>query len=226
MSYYFYFDDCFKKLNKKIDNLPFRTKRRFFLFLDWSVILPVCCVLSTFCLSYLFTFAVVSGDSMMPTVENDTRVFVSYLDKVDRFDVVVAYITPEAFDLTMFPEDKQKEYPQYYIKRVIGLPGDRVTWIKGTLKINDKVIDEYYFSDITKEHYKYTDSIDFFGEFKYKVDNEIYYSTVIPQDYYFIMGDNRPNSTDSRFIGLVPKSNISGVVKYEMGLLLPKGVIR
>ena len=214
-----------KKIGAKADNLPYKTKRKFFTFLDWSIILPICCVISTFCLSYLFTFAVVSGESMMPTIENDTRVFVSYLDKIDRSDVIVAYITPEDFDLSCFSEGKLAEYPQYYIKRVIGLPGDTVTWIDGILKINGEEFDEFYFSEETKKHYQSIESFNFYGKFKYIKDGKIEYSNVIPDDYFFIMGDHRDNSTDSRIIGLVPRKNISGVVKCRMGLLFPKGAI-
>ena len=197
----------------KLDKIKFKTKKNFFLLLDWLVILPICATVASFCFAFLFTFAQVDGESMYPTVYNESTVFVSYLEEVERFDVVVAYITPEDNLVS------SSYGTEYYIKRIIGLPGDKVTWLKGVLTINGEVIDETYFDYATKLNFIqfWEKGTEFDGEFKYKVNGEIFTTYTIPDGYYFVMGDNRTGSNDSRQIGLIPFDNVEGVVKYEIG---------
>ena len=178
---------------------------------------------------------------MVPTIEDSESVFVSYLDRVDRFDVVIAKITPED-NIGILSE-------QYYIKRVIGMPGDRVTWnwSNSTLKINGELINEGYFpsdylnserdkekAGLSKEQInRISEAESFDGEFTYKKYNkdtkkyEIITTTIIPDGYYFVMGDNRNQggSKDSRVIGLIPSKNIIGVAKYHVVGIIPWGKI-
>ena len=79
------------------------------------------------------------------------------------------------------------------IKRVIGLPGETLKYENNTLYINGKEVDEPYLKEKT-EDFNLTD----LGYEK------------LPQDCYFVMGDNRNNSSDSRIIGCVKKENIEG----------------
>ena len=79
------------------------------------------------------------------------------------------------------------------IKRVIGLPGETLKYEDNTLYINDKKIDEPYLKDATEDF-----NITSLGYDK------------IPDDCYFVLGDNRDNSSDSRIIGPVKKSQITG----------------
>ncbi len=85
------------------------------------------------------------------------------------------------------------------VKRIVGLPGDNVFYQKGKLYINDKEVKE------TFQHGKT-------GNFKLE---ELGYDE-IPNDYYFVMGDNRMNSTDSRTIGLVAKKDILGTTNFSL----------
>jgi signal peptidase I len=80
-----------------------------------------------------------------------------------------------------------------YIKRVIGVPGDRLEIRNGVVWINGKPLDEPYvtFPMSTTEKYAYQ-------------------SVTVPRHHYFVMGDNRGNSYDSRFWGFVPRENIIG----------------
>lgn len=86
----------------------------------------------------------------------------------------------------------------YLIKRVIGLPGDTVTVNKGTLYVNNIRYEEGYLSPecITK--------------FK---DNS--FVVTVGEDEYFVMGDNRDNSRDSRSFGCIPKDAITGVAIWH-----------
>lgn len=202
-----------KKISVKLDEVKFKIKKTLFFVLDWLVILPICATVASFCFAFLFTFAQVDGDSMYPTVYNESTVFVSYLEEVERFDVVVAYITPEDNLVS------SSYGTEYYIKRIIGLPGDKLTWEKGVLTINGKVVDETYFDEVTKQSFKqyWERGTEFNGLFKYKEDGTICESYTIPEGYYFVMGDNRTGSNDSRQIGLIPYYNVEGVVKFEIG---------
>mgnify|MGYP002936233866 FL=1 len=97
---------------------------------------------------------------------------VSYrFSNIDRFDIVVVKINDE-----------------YLIKRVIGLPGEKVKYEDGKLYINDRFVKE---------------------PFKHKETNS--FSTVtLGSNQYFVMGDNRTNSTDSRILGPISRDEIKG----------------
>lgn len=82
------------------------------------------------------------------------------------------------------------EGTEYLIKRVIGLPGETVEYKNNQLYINGKKVKDNYGTDVT-------------GDFTYKV----------PKDSYFIMGDNRTNSVDSRRLGAFKKDEIKGKTK-------------
>ncbi|QIL46657.1 signal peptidase I [Vagococcus coleopterorum] len=154
---------------------------------------------------YVFTPVVVSGKSMDPTMQDGERVFALRFGDIDRQDVVT------------FPApDEQKKS---YIKRVIGLPGERVRFEKGQLFVNDKLVKEPY---LDKYQSKLPD-----GEYLTTIMNrqgEIITDfdlqalpgnyVTIPEGKLFVMGDNRQNSKDSRIFGLIDEETISGNVKF------------
>lgn len=98
----------------------------------------------------------------------------------------------ERFDIIVFKYKNEK-----LVKRVIGLPGESVVYKDNKLYINDKYIEE-----------------DMIDKKTYDFDlRELGFDT-IPKDYYFVMGDNRTNSTDSRVIGLISKDDILGSTNF------------
>ncbi|KKS80087.1 MAG: Signal peptidase I [Candidatus Beckwithbacteria bacterium GW2011_GWA2_43_10] len=102
---------------------------------------------------------------------------------------------PQQGDVVVFKAPKNEDYD--YIKRVIGLPGDRVKVESGRVFVNDQILDEsgYLASDIsTRPGYYAKEGL----------------TITVPAGSYFVMGDNRNNSSDSRDWGPVPTDNIVG----------------
>jgi signal peptidase I len=133
----------------------------------------------------------IPSGSMLPTLEINDRLIidkVSYrLANPGRGDIVV-------FDPT--DELLKQNYKDAFIKRVIGLPGERVEVRDGKVFVNGKMLDkETYIND--KPNYRWGPE-------------------VVPQGQYLVLGDNRNNSYDSHFWGFVPKERIIGraVVRF------------
>jgi len=144
--------------------------------------------LAVFVLMYLFLFQPhqVRGNSMYPNFYD-----LEYLltDKISyRFS------QPERGEVVIFKAPRNEEYE--YIKRVIGLPGEKIRIREGNVFINDKLINEAY---LPSEFY--TRGGSFSAE-----DQTI----KIEEDKYFVLGDNRSHSSDSRDWGSVPRENIVG----------------
>lgn len=152
----------------------------------------------------------VDGRSMYPTLKDGefgfTNVGGVLLNGVERGDIVV--VTME--------EEEQKTH---WVKRVIGLPGDTVSCVNDVVYINGKVLDEtkYIAPDYRQS------LVDKFGYFN-KVPNadntnvEDFEEVKLGDDEYYVMGDNRPYSKDSRYVGPVKKSQIFA---KKMLVLLP-----
>ena len=205
--------------NKISRNINFQAKKIIFNILDWGMILPICATIAVFFYTFIFIITPISGTSMNPTINDGDNILVSYLDEVDQFDVVVLEVN-ENDNFNVIGQT-------YYIKRVIGMPGDKITWINKKLYVNDNLIDEYYLEEGYLE--SFSSSEDFNGQFKYKDESGKEVQTyIIPDGYYFVMGDNRTihGSKDSRQIGLIKEDNIIGVAKYFMNGIIPWGEVK
>lgn len=163
-------------------------------------------------LSILFNVFVqrvqVSGHSMDPTLKTNEKLFALKHVPIDRFDIVVA-------------KEKTDDENIFIIKRVIGLPGDTVEYNKDQLYVNGKKINEPYL-DSFKEKLKDGSLIDYFTKINSnyaKFDFNTDYLTVdssgndsfkvtLKSDEYFLLGDDRPISKDSRAVGPIKKSDI------------------
>lgn len=139
--------------------------------------------------SFIATPVRVDGSSMVPTLKNNDILILNKLSKdYKRFDIVVVEVTVD-------------NHKTKLVKRVIGLPGENIEYINNTLYINGKKVE-----DVTPER---TD------DFTLK---SLYGKDKIPEGYYFVMGDNRNNSADSRTstIGLIKKGNILGKTIFRI----------
>lgn len=156
----------------------------------WSII--VACVLMAILYFFIGRPFTVSGQSMYPTLHNGDHMIMSKLGGINRFDVVI---------LKAPDEDKE------YIKRVIGMPGDTVEVKSGVLYINGKVVEQPF---INSDNSKKTVFID---DFTLK---ELTGVDKVPEGKYFVMGDNRGVSKDSRMIGFIDASAIEGKAAFTV----------
>ena len=148
------------------------------------------CLFVFLILHYVGQRTVVRGDSMDNTLRDGQNLI---MDKISyRFH------DPERFDIVIFPGPEENGEHPYYIKRVIGLPGEIVQIKDGAVYINGE--------RLTEDVYGITDYIDEPG-----IAEE---PLLLGEDEYFCLGDNRPVSYDSRYeeVGTVERSEIVGKV--------------
>lgn len=145
---------------------------------------------------------IVSGPSMEPNLVNGERVWAvnQNIVNIDRGSVIVF----EANEV-----DPTVASSKLYVKRVIGLPGDKVTAFQGTVYVNNRPIDQRFISDKQKKATGKWDFKSLAQKYMWPYSATI----VVPKDQYFVLGDNRSVSNDSRYFGFVPKKKVKGVVK-------------
>jgi signal peptidase I len=145
----------------------------------WFRDLFIALFIATVIILFFYQPVKVEGTSMMPRLTDQERIFINkFIYKVEairRSDVVVFW----------FPRDTSKSY----IKRVIGLPGDRVELIEGYVYVNGKKLDEPY-------------SLPEFRGRQTSVPH------VVPRGEFYVLGDHRTSSNDSRVWGTVPQKYI------------------
>jgi signal peptidase I len=147
----------------------------------WVRDLLISAAVSILIILFLYQPVRVEGTSMLPRLEDHDRLF------INKF---VYHITSiERGDVVVFhyPRDPEKSY----IKRVIALPGDKLHIDHGQVWVNGKALTENYVPDMYRDSRSYAD-------------------TVIPDDSYFVMGDHRSISSDSREFGAVERDLIYG----------------
>ena len=143
----------------------------------------------------------IPSGSMLPTLQIDDRLII---DKVTYL-----FSDPKRGDIVVFNPTAQLEkekYKEAFIKRVIGLPGDRVDVKGGKVYINNKLLSENYLDELPNRDWSTTDR--FASDELYKVPWPT--DGVVPKGQYLVLGDNRNNSYDSHYWGFVPKDKIIG----------------
>lgn len=146
--------------------------------------------------SFLFASYVVDGKSMEPTLYDGNLLMVNKvaydIKDVSRFDVIV------------FHANSQDDY----VKRVIGLPGDEIEYKQDKLYVNGEYVQEKFLHALKKEsaHEPYT------NDFTLK---ETAGKAKVPKGELFVMGDNRPDSLDSRSFGFISIDELVGKVDIK-----------
>lgn len=156
---------------------------------------------------FLFAPVSVDGQSMAPTLEDQDRLILNKIDKIDRFDVIV------------FPAPSEPD--KQYIKRVIGLPGDTIRYQDDVLYINGEPIEEEYLENSIENMIP---GDNFTEDFLLAAKTG---EETVPEGTYFVMGDNRQNSKDSRFseVGFIDASTVSGTTNLRIWPLKKIGTI-
>jgi len=169
------------KNNKKKKNLKKKDikKRKKSMIQDLLETVITAGVIAFIIITFIGQVTVVRGASMEATLHNNERLIANKIGY--RFE------SPQRSEIIIFkpPLDTKRNY----IKRVIGLPGDKIKIVNGRVYLNDQELKEPYL--------------------KYK-SYENMPEIVVPENSYFVLGDNRPNSSDSRYWGFVPRKNIVG----------------
>lgn len=149
----------------------------------WFRDLMLSVLIAVLVILFLYRPVKVEGTSMMPTLYDQERLF------INQFSYKFGLGGIKRGDTVVFwyPEDPTKSY----IKRVIGLPGDTVAVEDGYVIVNGKRLVENY----VPPQYR---------------DDRSYPPTVVPRNEYFVLGDDRISSNDSRAWGFVPRSYIYG----------------
>ncbi len=154
--------------------------------LDYLITIAIVLVLTVLFVTFVGQRTLVNGSSMVPTLEDGDQLMT---DKISyRFK------DPKRFDIIVFPYSKESK--TYYIKRIIGLPGEtvRIDAADGTIYIDGEPLEEEYGNSV----------ITYAGT----AETEI----VLGEDEYFVLGDNRAVSKDSRYedVGNVHRGDIIG----------------
>jgi len=158
---------------------------------EWLAALVIGILIVTLVKVFLVTNYEVVGQSMMPTLNDKDKVIVSKMTEVKRMDIVI------------FHGDQQEDY----VKRVIGLPGDTITYENDELFINNKRIKEPYLQSYSAFN---NPNENFTGDFELE---ELTGSQRVPSGKLFVLGDNRISSMDSRYFYFVDTEEIVGTVK-------------
>lgn len=153
---------------------PFSWKKEI---LSWIQILVAAALIAYVLTTYIIANSTVPTGSMENTIMSHSRVLGSRL--------TYKFSEPERGDIAIFryPDDKEEGITTYYVKRIIGLPGETVDIVDGRIYINgsDTPLDEPYLHE----------EMDMYGK------DHLHYS--VPEGHYFMLGDNRNNSNDARF---------------------------
>jgi len=154
--------------------------------LTWFKTLASAAVYATLIVTFICQVARVEGHSMSPTLENDDRLIVNKL--IYRLSV------PQPDDIVMlyYPVNPDKSF----VKRVIAKEGDVVRIVDGKVYVNNEVREDVFVPPTYRSH-------------------EDFSSQTIKPGYYFVMGDHRNNSSDSREWGEVPRKYIIGKVQLR-----------
>lgn len=152
--------------------------------LSWLIYIVIVVILSLGIITFIGQRTKVSGHSMETTLSDGDNLIV---DKISY-----RFRDPERFEIIVFPF--QYEEHTYYIKRIIGLPGETVQVIDGYVYINGEVLDENYGLEVMDDPGIAADPI------------------TLGEDEYFVLGDNRNHSSDSRdpSVGVLHRDDIMG----------------
>lgn len=143
-------------------------------------------IIGLFCVKFwVADFYLVRGSSMLPTLEDGQRILALKQSSISPFDVVILNSHQEG--------DTGEE--KLFIKRVIGIEGDQIEYKDHTLYINGQKVEEPFLDNA-------------FSKLPENQTGDFQVAMEVPKDQYFVLGDNRNHSADSRQLGFIAKEDI------------------
>jgi signal peptidase I len=167
--------------------------------LYWARDLLLSVVIAIVVILFIYQPVKVEGTSMMPALDDQERIF------INKFVYRLNFGGIDRSDMVVFwyPNDPSKSY----IKRVIGTPGDWVEVDRGSVLVNGKALAESYVPPEYRDHVSMP-------------------LTLVPEGEYFVLGDHRSSSNDSRSWGMVPRRYIYGKAVFVYWPLDKMGVLK
>ncbi|MBQ8802710.1 MAG: signal peptidase I [Tyzzerella sp.] len=189
-----------KKRKERLQNLT-KEQKIFREILGWIAYIVIVIGATYFIVTYVGQRTKVSGDSMEATLHDEDNLIV---DKISY-----RFRDPKRFEIIVFPYKYMEN--TYYIKRIIGLPGETVQIIDGYVYINGSKLNESYGLEVIEST-------------KYGIAEE---PVVLGEDEYFVLGDNRNHSSDSRdsSVGVLKREDLIGRAWIRIWPLDSIGVI-
>lgn len=166
----------------------------------------------------------VDGHSMEPTLAHNERLIIVSKSKISRFDIVVA-------------KESENGVKKEIVKRVIGMPGDTITYKNDILYVNGKKTSEPYLNDYIKKFkedklqstYSYNQLFQQLAEasdaFTTDSKGSTEFTIKVPKGQYLLLGDDRIVSKDSREVGTFKSKNLVGEVKFRFWPLSKIGIL-
>ncbi len=155
------------------------------------ILIAIALVLAFFIRTFVAEPRYIPSDSMLPTLHTGDRLVVekiSYRFNSPKFGDIVVFQPPPELQRRGYSED------QAFIKRVIGTPGDTIKIDDGKVYVNDNLLQENYIKEPSVKPFPLVK---------------------VPENQYFMMGDNRNDSNDSRYWGFLPKTNMIGKASFR-----------
>lgn len=156
--------------------------------LSWLKTLILAFIIAIAIRTFVFTPVTVVGQSMYPNLHSADHLI------LNKF--IYDFTEPDRFDIVVFHATKEEDY----VKRVIGLPGDKISYHDDKLYVNGKAVPEPYLDKLKKQ----TPGL-FTNNFS---------TVTVPDDQLFVMGDNRPISNDSRMFGTISEDKVIGKAMF------------
>ena len=166
-----------------------REKRAYIL--DWAIDIAIASIIVYIITTFAFQNMYVVGSSMDPTLHNKEAVLVSKITYLLK--------KPSRYDIVAFRHLDISNEEINFVKRIIGIPGDKIDIIDHIIYVNDEIlgdpVDEYNKDGLIKN-----------GNMNYPI--------IVPENTYFVLGDNKKNSVDSRYqeVGMIPQKEIIGKI--------------